>query len=315
MNTTAEIKNNTPKSSEVDQNDDKISRWGRERHEGFRVGKFVQSVPMFFTQDHHNLFLGDQYRGRTAFLILGGPSFALLDKEQLNKPGIITMGVNNSPKSYRPNMWCCVDSPSHFIRSIWLDPKIQKFAPICHAPKQIFNSDKWEYMNTIVGDCPNMVFYRRNEHFKAKQFLWEDTINWGNHKKHGGGRSVMLAAIRILFILGFRKIYLLGCDFTMDDKNKYHFDQDRKADSIKGNNSTYQKLNARFAELRPHFEKENFFIYNCNPNSGLKAFEFVEYDTAIRRALTEMDNVDIIHERTKGLYDTNDAEKKSGKGK
>jgi hypothetical protein len=80
-----------------------------------------------------------------------------------------------------------------------MDPTIMKFVPICHASKFIFNSDEWKFMDVRVGDCPNIVYYKRNEHFKAKQFLWEDCINWGNHKDHGGGRSVMLAAIRILF--------------------------------------------------------------------------------------------------------------------
>ena len=35
---------------------------------------------MLFTQDHHPLWLGDMYRGRSAFLIAGGPSFAALDQ-------------------------------------------------------------------------------------------------------------------------------------------------------------------------------------------------------------------------------------------
>lgn len=309
--------NTVPGANSTDQNDRKIAEWGRSRHEGYRKFRhgFQQPPPMLFTQDHHPLWLGDIYRGRSVFLICSGPSFNELDHEKLKQPGIVTMGLNNSPRTFRPHMWCSVDSPDHWIRSIWLDPKIMKFVPISHASKTVFNSDKWAFMDTRVGDCPNVVYYKRNEHFQARQYLWEDCINWGNHKDHGGGRSVMLAAIRILFILGFRRVYLLGCDMNMTPEAKYHFQQERHKGSIKGNMETYEKLNRWFTELRPHFEKEFFFVFNCNPKSNLKAFDFVTYEDAISEALGHFDNVDVANERTLGLYDTKYEEKLKGVGK
>ncbi|MCI0541076.1 MAG: hypothetical protein L0Z50_38225 [Verrucomicrobiales bacterium] len=306
-----------PNAQSKDQADDEIARWGRSRHEGFRKFKhnFLQPAPLLFTQDHHPLWLGDIYRGGSIFLIASGPSFASLDHSLLRRPGILTMGINNSPRTFRPHLWVSVDSPDHFLRSIWLDPTIMKFAPICHAAKFIFNSDEWKFTDTRVGDCPNVVYFKRNEHFKANQYLWEDCINWGNHKDHGGGRSVLLAAIRILFILGIRRVYLLGVDFKMDENTKYHFEQDRHQGSISGNNATYLKLNEWFAELRPLFEKQDFHILNCNPESNLKAFDFISYDDALLRMLGEFDNVNVASERTNGLYDTSSKDKKLGLGK
>jgi len=316
MNTRNRL-NELPVSGSKDKNDDSIARWGRSRHEGYLKFKhnFLQPAPLLFTQDHHPLWLGDIYRGRSAFLIAGGPSFASLDHSRLRQPGILTMGINNSIKTFRTNLWVCVDSPDHFLRSIWLDPTIMKFAPICHASKFIFNSDEWKFMDVRVGDCPNMVFYKRNEHFKAKQFLWEDCINWGNHKDHGGGRSVMLAAIRILFTLGIRRIYLLGADFKMDKNNKYHFAQDRKRNSISGNRETYIKLNKWLAELRPLFEAQDLLIFNCNSKSKLDAFDYVSFEEALSSVLTEFGNIDVKNERTQDLYDTKFEEKKLGKNK
>src|SRR5260221_38393 len=93
----------SPGADSKDQNDEKIARWGRSRHEGYRKFRhgFQQPAPMFFTQDHHPLWLGDSYRGRSAFLICGGPSFATLDHSLLCQPGIVTMGINNSAKTFR----------------------------------------------------------------------------------------------------------------------------------------------------------------------------------------------------------------------
>lgn len=306
-----------PISEFRDITDSKRIEWGRQRDEGYRKFEhnFKQPAPMFFTQDNHSLYLSDLYRGRSAFLICGGPSFAALDHSHLHAPGILTLGINNSVRTFRPNMWVYVDSPDHWIRSVWLDPTIMKFSPMGHAERRVFNSDRWEHMRLKVGDCPNVVYFRRNERFQANQFLWEDTFNWGNHSKLGGGRSVMLPAVRILFELGIRKVYLLGADFNMGPETKYHFDQDRHRGSISGNNSTYQKLNQWFGQLRPLFEKEGFRIFNCNPNSNLKAFEFIDYKKALEECHAHMDFVDVDTERTRGLYDTDTREKEEGVGR
>ncbi len=301
-----------PRSELNDKNDHSQARHGRQVHVGEVVGAAYQSVPMLFSRDGHNIWLGDCYKNSSAFLILGGPSFAKVNTSLLDKPGFLTMGVNNSVKTYRPNMWTCVDDPTHFIKSIWLDPKIQKFVPYDHAEKKIFDNEHWKEMSVKVGDCPNVLFFKRNEYFNAERYLFENTINWGNHGDIGGGRSVMLAAIRLLYILGIRNVYLLGCDFSMSETRKYHFEQDRSNGSIKGNNETYKKLIERFGQLKPIFDKVGFHVYNCNFESGLKCFPFISVEDAVKNASTMMPK-DIKNERTAGLYDRKAEEKKKEK--
>jgi hypothetical protein len=292
----------TPGGKSRDTNDLHELRHGRKVHEGHLIGQYLQSPPMFFSRDGHPLWCGDMYRGRSAFLILGGPSFSLINKALLNKPGVLTMAVNNCTKSFRPDLWISVDDPGNFIKSIWLDPKITKFVPFSHSEKKLFDSDAWKETNIKTGDCPNVWYYRRNEHFVPEQYLFEDTINWGNHKDHGGGRSIMLAALRILFYLGIRTVYLLGCDFKMDSKYKYHFEQDRAQGSIKGNNTTYQQLIERFEQLKSIFDRYGYKIFNCNPESGLKTFPIMKFEEAISMATIEMP-INVEKERTLGLYE------------
>ncbi len=187
-----------------------------------------------------------------------------------------------------------------------------KFVPYSHTDKKLFDNESWKEIDTVVGSCPNTWFYKRNELFNEKQFLFEDTFNWGNHGDHGGGRSVMLVAIRLLFFLGIRTLFLLGCDFKMGENQKYHFDQNRSASSINGNNSTYEKLISRFTLLKPILDQMGYNIYNCNEQSGLKVFPFVSFKEAIEVATLEMP-VDIINERTEGLYDRMAQNKKKKK--
>jgi hypothetical protein len=273
------------------------------------------SQPMFWTLDKQALPLAGMYRGRSAFLIASGPSFAAYDKTPLRQPGILTMGVNNSPRVFRPNLWVCVDQPDHWIRSIWLDPNIMKFAPVAKHKEFVFNSDDWLFMDTRVAECPNVVYYKRSYGFQADRFLTEPDFNWGNMGKDGGCRTVMLPAFRILYILGVRNVYLCGVDFNMSPTQKYAFEQDRNKGSIKGNNKTYAEMNKRCRQLRPLFEAQGFYIYNTNPASGLTAFDHVPYHEAIDEALSHFDHPDLANERTAGLYDTKTEQKLKGIGK
>ena len=300
------------RSLKTDKNDWNQLKWSRYGNQGACVAsEFYQNCPYFFTREGAQLNLVGQYRGASAFLIAGGPSFGSVNKEKLAKAPVFTMTLNNACRTFRPNAGTIVDDPCRFIASLWLDPKIMKFVPMSAFEKPLWDNrtlvapngskiGKFEPMNLKVGDCPNVVGYRRNEKFVAARFLYEDTINWGCHKDFGGGRSVMLATLRILFLLGFRRVYLLGVDFEMNDDRKYHFNEGRTDSAIRGNMSTYSKMIKWFEELQPYFLAENFIVKNCNPNSRLKAFPMIDFDEAVYESSHQVGELD--SERTEGMY-------------
>ncbi len=233
-----------------------------------------------------------------AFLVCSGPSFADMNKKPLRY--CYTMAINNATKAcmphFRPDSWICVDGADKFLYTVWEDPKIMKLVPESHRHKPLWNSDTIKPHGKKVSDCPSVYFWKRNNVFDAKRFLTENTINWGNgsdvEDSNGvkGKRSVMHSAIKILYLLGFRHVYLLGCDFNMDMDNPYSFDQDKTKGGCSGNNSSYEQMNYRFAELRPYFEKADFNVYNCNKDSGLTAFKYMDYSEALDRALGFVDD-------------------------
>ena len=286
----------------VDKNDDSSFRHPRERHVGYTTtDEFNQQVPHFFTNDRATINIEGMYKGRSAFMICNGPSFVKLDQNLLSLPGVMTFGINNGPKTHRPNFWTCVDDPSRFLKSIWMDAKIMKFIPQSHFDKKIFDNEKWEMTDIFVRDCPNVVGYMRNEKFEAEKFMMQSSLNWGNHKDFGGCRSVMLPSIRILHLLGFRKVYLLGCDMKMTETYAYHFDEQRSKGAVSCNNSTYDRLKSEyFPKLKPYFDKVGFQVFNCNPESELKVFPFISFEDAIKEATSGIP--DYKTERVWGLY-------------
>ena len=278
---------------------------------------------MFFTREGANLSTVGSYRGAAAFLIGAGPSFLEVDKGRLGS--VWAMTLNNACASWRGQANCTVDEPSRFSLSMWLDPTVQKFVPMGHFEKPLWDNrrlrvepageetlnvqrptpnaawrQQWEQAAMKLGDCPNVIGYRRNEKFHAPRFLYEETVNWGNHKKYGGGRSVLLAALRILFLLGFRRVYLLGVDFEMTPERKYHFPEERSAAAIQNNQHTYGRLQQWLGEVQPYFLREKFVVKNCNLASKLTAFPFLPCEEAIEEATAHLG--DCARERTEGMY-------------
>jgi hypothetical protein len=154
----------------------------------------------------------------------------------------------------------------------------------------------------VVGDSPNAYFFKRNSKFHAPRWMYESTLNWGNHEDYGGCRSVMLPALRILYILGFRTVYLLGVDLDMSSDRTYHFDEGRDKGAVNCNRKTYARMITEyFPQLRPEFEKLSFNVFNCNPDSKLTTFDHIPFDKAWEHAMSMPG--DVNKEETRGLYE------------
>ncbi len=291
-------------------------RNARESQTGFAVGRYLQPPPMLFTRDGHNIFLGDTYRGASAFLLGGGPSLVSHDLTKLNRSGIVTCAMNNAATLFRPQLWVCVDDPGNFADVIWRDPGILKFTPLCHMEKQFTvrnAAGELVLSEELVGDMPAVFAYRRNETFNAEQWLYEDTFNWGNEAHlvdawgQKGSRSVMYVGIRLLFYLGIRRIFLVGCDFRMEDgAQNYAFAQDRTPSAVRNNNDSYRILNTRLEKLRPYFAQEGLEVFNCTAKSGLTVFSHIPFEQAIdmaRAGMPQQVNTAGMYDRLKRLRD------------
>ena len=284
---------------------------------------YIKNMPLdgemyLYTHSGQSVGMRNFYRGASVFMMLSGPSLAAYDLSLLKqRRGIITMGVNNSWAIFKPNLWISVDDPGNFVDIGWKDPSITKFVPMGHSHKQLVVKEpdgKFRASQFRVNEMPSVYYFKRNHMFRPKQFLYENTVNWGcgddetDELGCKGGRSVMLAGLKMLYYLGFRTVYLLGADFKMVQGEKnYAFAQARSDSSVKGNNSTYEKLNKRFVSLLPDFAEVGFRVYNCYKESGLTAFPHISYEKAIEASCAKFDKtID-----TEGWYDRKDREKKA----
>ena len=238
--------------------------------------------------------LEDAYMGGHVFLTLGGPSLNLIDWSWLTSHrGVITFGVNNVGAYKRTNMWTMGDKISKFSDAIWQDPAILKFVPYPKLNKHVRTKDPtgFRLLPETCRDMPGVIGILRNSTFDPDTWLFENTINWGNGKdgasKNGLPRvlSTFIQAVRLCYLLGFRHVYLLGCDFTMANDYMYSFPQDRHGGAVGGNNNSYVKITKLFELLQPRFLEARFHVFNANPASALKVFPTLSLEEAVAEAI------------------------------
>lgn len=227
--------------------------------------------------------LGDLYHGRSAFLICGGPSFDDEQAEQLPFSALV-MAVNGYVDRVRPNLWTFVDRPHQFPESVWLDPTILKFSPYQlagYAVKEPPTGVSIPSPYPMVRECPTTLFYHRTFDWNPARFFDEPSVMWGDmpDESDPGVRSVMFPALRILYHLGVRRVFLLGCDFTKG----YGPDC--------GKAPYFDRLNTKLNELKTVFIENDFRVLNCNPQSNCTAFAKTTIEDAVESVQRELTGV------------------------
>jgi hypothetical protein len=198
---------------------------------------------------------------RTAFLLAGGPSTEDLALDLLD--GQHVMAMNNSHLLHKPTMWTCMDNWHDPFRgldgSVLAQDDVMKFVPHYRKTKA---RNVWR-----VGVTERFDWWR---------FFSTETVMWD--------RSTFVVALRILYDLGFRRVFLLGVDFNMQKGKEYAMPQGTYKGHLEGNNRYYVRLQQEFELLQPVFQSLGFHVYNCNPKSLLTAFPFWGYHKALKLA-------------------------------
>jgi hypothetical protein len=274
----------------------------------------VQEVSSDWNPRSSDMLLWDQnekgtswnnlYKGSKIFLVCGGPSLNTLDLSLLDNRGVMSMCMNNSWCKVKPDFWVGFDVPGRFHNGGWEDPSILKFVPWQHRKKGINHrvGDHIVSSGKTPCDVPNCWFVSNSADFNPSTWFTESYVNWGGAVSglipEGGFRVTMIGALRILYYLGFQEVYLLGCDWEMPKEGEaYAWEENRAPVVREKNNDMYRWISEVLQKLQPGFEEANFQIYNCNRNSKLTLFPFIQYEDAIERCmLPEL-------ESTRGWYD------------
>lgn len=159
--------------------------------------------------------LADAYSGpsRTGcWIIGGGPSLATLPTERIAASPLPKFSINLAGHGLlRPTFWTAYDPTGRFQKSTYLDPSIMKFLPRGRAMDVVPGT------TSKVCDSPNTVFFDRDQTVGFHDFLSRSTTASpaDPHASLGAitdWQDSLIQAIHIAYAIGFRSLYLAGCD-------------------------------------------------------------------------------------------------------
>jgi hypothetical protein len=138
------------------------------------------------------------------WLIGGGPSLAALPCQDIARSPAPKLGLNLAGvRLIRPNFWTAYDPSIRFHKSLYLDAGIVKFLPRARAMDLVPETD------FKVCECPQTCFFDRDPHRGYHDFLSVQPagiLDWADS---------LVQAIDIAYRLGFRRLYLAGCELCV----------------------------------------------------------------------------------------------------
>jgi len=239
----------------------------------------LKKKAMFYRGADKPIQLDGFYEGQSIFLICNGPS--VNDMNLIPLDARQTFGINNGGV-IKPRFWTAQDTATKFKSEIWFDPTILKFVSFPRARACI--------KGRLVKDCPGIIYHEKSSRCDTSTWLDENCICWGVPKGDGHRLNTMIAALHIIYKLGFKNVYIIGADFTMASDEPYFYDG---KSNVSSNNELYKLTDAYLKTLDPLWQKAGYNVYNCTPNGNLTALRRKNYMIALQE--TEIDLVPIIN--------------------
>ena len=251
-----------------------------------------------------NHALRNMWMGCAAFYVCGGPSMKSIDLSFLKERGIVSLAINNAAAYAPVKAMAFSDPASKFSSNVFFDPAIIKFVPKPKLRERVrakLPDGRFQWTAYTVSQCPSVFSFERDGLYEPETFLTRDKASWGVSKRYEVNKDkdkilcTFFIGLRLLHYLGVRRIYLLGVDFKMTPESQYAFGQSKHSGGVVSNNNSYRVATKMLVTLRPHLEAAGLEVFQTNPDSDMKAFDFVDLAYAIEdcRGLVQKEPYDL----------------------
>lgn len=253
--------------------------------------KIINKASYLLSKGEHINLSPEEEKHRPLFILCTGPSLASFDVRKLANRN--TMAFNRSYIAFdnwgfEPTYYCALD---HVVNEN-NKTEIKKLIQHSKIKRFFFSKDKTS-----------------EKYFVSKRTTLVDVlsrpqgVNLDFKRKLKVANTGLFGLQLAIGLLGFRKIYLLGCDANfkddvkgvLKDKDKYTATEDKDINHFRldyyGKGKTYNRpQNNKFhlPAWKLFYEKyvknnKELEIYNCSRISRLKFFVFVDYEKALQK--------------------------------
>ena len=229
-----------------------------------------------------NAVFKNAFFGKSCIIVCNGPSLTITDLERINDKKIITFGCNKISKLLANTNWCpdfyCVCDPKLVINN-----KNDIMDIVAKTKASFFPLDMM-----VEEQYPNIHYFSR----VPFQFFGNKPRFSNNlcAKLHEGG-TVTYFMLQIAAYMGFKKIYLIGCDFSfsfgIDVNGKRFSNKSVKnhsdltgGDTLDTMPNLQYNLNA-YQSAKRFSEKKGFSIFNATRGGKLEVFARTDLDVLL----------------------------------
>lgn len=204
--------------------------------------------------------------GERVFIVATGPSLKIDDVEKLKDNCEITMSVNRiyhlfDRTDWRPNYY--VISDGTMMREYERDSaSIKKFDKV----EKFFSDSYLEFWERSVDS----TYHGYSMEYNCEKIRFSSDCSEVVYS----GRTVVYACLQIAAYMGFKEIYLLGCDFDYTSGSGSHFytEQNYIVDF------DYEFARRAYLEAQKYAERHDIRIYNATRGGKLDVFERRDFD-------------------------------------
>ena len=241
---------------------------------------------------------------KRCFIIGNGPSLKEIDLSLLKNE--VTIGSNylmnglaEAKSNFFPTILCSGDGTctEKIINKDNIHLINTNTILITHPSSCIFrkvDADNTPYYSNLKQNEIDYFFIKHFDEFSlSKQFIssYDFMINRNSYCIIYRNVVSMIGML-IAEKLGFKEIYLLGCDMNNFTNHFYNYKSHTRFNldplstfdySVEGYESVYKAFGLRKTE----FDEKNINVYNCSKNSSLTMFEKVDFNNVIKRTAIE----------------------------
>lgn len=205
------------------------------------------------------------------FFCGGGPSLKSVDPHKIKQSGVFVAGVNNVYPYIKPDIWFAMDDPECYSKQVFWEPFIKVMRGgyqnrLCEG-REISKNYNLFYADAKKFSNQEDLFSVKN---KDINFIWK--------------KNTMALALHVLYWMGAKKIYLVGCDLS-NKNGDYHHGQVLSKKNKKWNTNCYNGIVKWLKWFNETAKKYDVELISCTKDSPINDFlRYVELDDALELA-------------------------------
>jgi len=224
------------------------------------------------TEDYKNI-----HKGKRCFIIGNGPSLNNTNLDLIKDEYSFAMnriGLIYDRTKWRPNYFVCPtgNSKLHNWKTDIL--KTVELGIPCWFWDQKFNKTLYSnYNNIIYVDCKHHVESEKKfENGPPVEWFSIECDKWVS--KYG---TSLIVAMQLAFYMGFKDIYLLGCDLGFD-KKEHHFSNEYDKGAYLKKITLDESMRSAHLLIKKASEKYCVKVYNASIGGILEVYDRVDYE-------------------------------------